>query len=219
MPRIYKSKYPPVLVGNRYKRLTVLSMTKRDRWIGALCQCDCGNVLVVRAASLGTGNTKSCGCLKIKIDREIHIKHGETVAGRTTKEYRAYRAIMTRCYNNKYFGYRDYGGKGITVCRSWLESFSNFLKDVGRAPSPTHSLDRIDNNGNYEPGNVRWATPAEQSRNTSRTRLITFHGETLCVRDWSKNLGLGLNTVDRRLGIGWSVEKALTTPARKPKDL
>lgn len=125
-------------------------------------------------------------------------------------------AMIARCHNPDNKGYRRYGGRGITVCPQWRESYDVFLADVGPRPSPEHSIDRIEVNGNYEPGNVRWATMEEQSRNRTDNRYLTAFGKTQCMADWADELGLSRATLKDRLGrLGWSVEAALSRPARK----
>jgi hypothetical protein len=110
--------------------------------------------------------------------------------------------------------YPRYGGRGITVCDKWLNSFVDFLSDVGYAPSPKHSLDRISNDGNYEPENVRWATNSEQVKNSRKARLITFDGRTMNIGDWSKETGINRQTIQMRLdNYGWSIHNALSKPA------
>jgi hypothetical protein len=126
--------------------------------------------------------------------------------------------MVTRCTNPNHKSYSLYGGKGISVCQEW-SSIDKFVPSIeaaiGPRPSQKHSLDRIDSNGNYEPGNVRWATQSEQLRNQSRNRLITFDGETLCLTDWALRAGLEKRTLHARLTtFHWPIEKALTTPAR-----
>lgn len=123
--------------------------------------------------------------------------------------------MLQRCMNPNNKGYKNYGGRGITVCARWQNSFANFLADVGPRPSVRHSIDRHpDNNGSYEPGNVRWATSDEQTRNTRRNRWIEFNGERLILSDWVKRYDLNLPTVIRRLQSGWDITRALTTPTR-----
>lgn len=143
--------------------------------------------------------------------------HGHTVNGVVSKEYLAYRSMLARCYNTKTINYHLYGGRGISVCNRWLESFGNFIKDVGLAPSKHHQIDRINNDGRYEPKNVRWATPGEQARNRRSTKLITCNGKTMASIDWSRELGGDDNLVRRRIKRGWSAKKAVTTPVNKNK--
>lgn len=145
--------------------------------------------------------------------------HGATIGHKRTAEFLAWQHMKQRCYNptNRY--YHCYGGRGISMCRRWLDSFALFLQDVGHRPSLNHSIDRIDNNGNYEPGNVHWSTAKEQSRNTRRTKLITFNGETMCLVAWAERLGFRKNGIHNRLSRGWTVEEALTLPpsVRRPR--
>jgi len=135
--------------------------------------------------------------------------HGATVGGTTTPEFRTWCHIRSRCLNPNNKFYSDYGGRGITVCQRWLDAFENFLADMGPRPSVKHSIDRIDNDGNYEPGNCRWATISEQARNTRQNRNIEFNGSTVCVTDLARMHGIDPRTLTRRLDSGRSVEEAL----------
>ena len=147
----------------------------------------------------------------------MKIKHGHCRATNRTKEWRAWNSMIRRCTYPSMDRYPHYGGRGITVCERWNE-FTNFLEDVGFAPSKKHSLGRIDNDGNYEPKNVRWETVEQQHRNTSANRKISYKGETLTLVEWSEKTGLKRTTITQRLdSYGWSIEKTLTTPARKKK--
>jgi len=123
--------------------------------------------------------------------------------------------MKARCYTTSNIGYPHYGGRGIAVCEHWRNSFPNFLEDMGRKPSPNHSLDRIDPNGNYSPNNCQWATRDEQLNNTRRTRLITFHGKTQTVAQWAQQVGLRKSCLLYRLNAGWSVERALMQPSSR----
>ncbi len=128
-----------------------------------------------------------------------------------TKEHAAWSHMIQRCCNPDNPGYPEYGARGIRVCNRWRESFEAFLADVGIAPSRRHSLDRFpDQEGNYEPGNVRWATPSEQNRNRRSNRFLTFRGLTLCQADWAKLIGVSPATITHRLRAGWPLERALT---------
>jgi hypothetical protein len=155
------------LAGQRFGRLLVLSRGPRDRQGNAQweCVCDCGTATVVRGFCLRDGNTQSCGCLNREASVVKNTVHGGAGAGRTTPEYRAWQNMKTRCFNPNFTTYEDYGGRGITVCSQWVNDFPAFLAHVGPKPSPAHSLDRIDNEGHYEPGNVRWASRSDQNRN------------------------------------------------------
>jgi hypothetical protein len=147
-----------VSVGTVFGRLTVLSEAPASRWgPRVLCRCTCGTQHVVATASLRTGLSTSCGCLW----RETITKHGMWAR----PEYKVWAAMIQRCHNPRVKPYANYGGRGIQVCDRWRRSFVAFLRDVGRRPSPDLTLDRIDNDGNYEPGNVRWATWTEQAHN------------------------------------------------------
>lgn len=129
-------------------------------------KCDCGNVYSVDINSLTHNRSISCGCYKKQ--NKTNLKHGECINGKWTKEYMTYRNILIRCYDIKCDRYKDYGGRGITMCERWLESYENFLEDMGRRPEGNYSIDRVDNDGNYEPTNCRWATDIEQRNNKIR---------------------------------------------------
>ena len=154
------------LVGRRYGRLTVLGNGgRKGRELLWLCVCDCGKEVVVRGDSLRNGRTKSCWCLHNEATGNRSRKHGESTGrkGVGSVEYRRWLAMRDRCRNPRNKHFKDYGGRGISVCNHW-DSYENFLADMGRCP-PGHSIDRVNNNGNYEPGNCRWATASEQRRN------------------------------------------------------
>jgi hypothetical protein len=127
-------------------------------------------------------------------------------------EYGVWNTMRSRCYNPRVERYPNYGGRGIQVCERWRKSFADFLADMGRRPSSQHQLERIDNDGNYEPGNVRWALPTENARNRRSSRLIVHAGETLTLAEWAERTGLKVATIWARLKMGWSVADALTVP-------
>jgi hypothetical protein len=168
------------------------------------CQCACGVVKPVNGRHLRSGESTQCrGC--------AHRTHGATNGRTRTTEYVIWASMIARCHNEKNRAYARYGGRGIVVCGAWRQSFAAFLKDVGPRPSANHSLDRFpDNDGNYEPGNVRWATSKKQNRNRSDNRLLTAFGETRCLTEWAEALGVKRTLIRDRLKRGWSVEQALT---------
>lgn len=163
------ARYPSV-VGETFSRLTVVSEkllpdgeSGRFRTL-CECVCVCGGVKWLRRNQLTRGIVRSCGCLRVETSRALHKKHGHIKRGRASKTYAAWVHMQARCYNPKAKGYIYYGARGISVCPEWRASFETFLRDMGEAPAGL-SLDRINNEGNYEPGNCRWATATQQNRN------------------------------------------------------
>jgi hypothetical protein len=140
-------------------------------------------------------------------------KHGDA-AGRKTPEYIAWVHMVQRCEYAHHEFFQNYGGRGIRVCERWRQSYPAFLADMGRRPSPEHSLDRIDYDGHYEPGNCRWATDLEQNRNRRSSRFFTLNGKTACLSEWAKQAGMGKQVLTYRLRAGISLEEALTTKVR-----
>lgn len=196
-------------VGTRYGRLVLQREIRVVRhpvlWE---CLCDCGAITTKRRIDVVSGNTLSCGCLRIESRQTATAKHHMT----ESKEYRSWCHMKERCSNPNEKMFHRYGGRGITVCDRWLRSFENFYADVGPAPSPLHSIDRIENDGNYEPGNVRWAVKSEQARNRSTTRIIECHGERRSVIEWSELSGIPFAVLMCRLKRGWEAERAISTP-------
>ena len=142
-------------------------------------------------------------------DGRFKICHG----GRRSIEYKSWIAMKSRCCYSKHPHYADYAGRGVTVCERWLHSFADFLADVGRKPSTKHTLDRYPNNdGNYEPGNVRWATASEQAHNRRDNRKYTHDGETLTVREWARKMNTNHATLNFRIKRGWPIEKVFSIP-------
>jgi hypothetical protein len=198
--------------GERFTKLTVISepwLENSRRWV--TCRCDCGAEVVVRINSLLMGNTKSCGCLQKDKVRARNHRHGDAVSGTRSAEHRAWSQMKDRCANPNRPDWKNYGGRGIRVCERWIGSFENFLVDMGRRPGPQYSIDRIANNGHYEPENCRWATKTDQARNNRRNRLLTYNGETLLLTDWARKLGIGVSGLHARLRK-MSVEDALSRP-------
>jgi hypothetical protein len=196
----------PNLDGQRFGRLVVINEIqghKRKQMVA--CRCDCGNTKAVRASSLLRGDTRSCGCLS----REILVARSTKHAMTETPEYRAWVAMNNRCRNARQKGYHRYGGRGIKVCSRWVHSFDNFYADMGPRPSQKHSIDRIDNNGDYAPENCRWATATEQGNNRESNHNISWNGETRTIVTWARTRGIKASTISKRISCGHSPQDAI----------
>lgn len=177
-----------------------------------LCDCDCGSVTVVKVRDFSSGNTKSCGCLKRTTLGDATRTHGLT----ETAEYRTWRNIKSRCLNPNVDCYKHYGGRGITLWAGWVDDAAAFCAYVGRKPGSNYSIDRYpDNNGHYEPGNVRWATTAEQALNRRNNRMVEVCGVSRTVKEWSAITRVPAKTICARLNANVLPEIALTAPLRK----
>lgn len=197
----------------KFGRLLVISesLLTRGRDPASLCLCDCGNKTLVRNWNLLKGDTKSCGCFRRDTTIKRSTKHGFAARTKRTRIYSKWNGMRSRCSNKKTSNWKDYGGRGIKVCKRW-ERFENFLKDMGDCPIGL-TLERINNDGNYEPGNCQWATRKQQANNRRRqVNLITYRGKTLNQSDWGYALGGNRDLVSVRLGRGWSESRAVSTP-------
>ena len=205
---------PSTMPGQRFGRLLVLRRgAKNSRGCATwLCVCDCGSERLAETNGLKSGCIKSCGCLRREQLIKRNTKHGDC----NSPEHRSWMGMIQRCTNPKDAAYDRYGGRGINVHPEWKSSFTAFLDHVGRRPTRAHSLDRIDNDRGYEPGNVRWATAAEQNRNQRSNIRITFAGETMILTDWAKRIGIPVNTLYSRIThLGWTLDEALKPKMRK----
>lgn len=164
----------------------------------------CNTCKELKAIRIDAFVLKGCMCKRV---------HGESGRGATqqTPAYRTWAAMKLRCYNKNHEHYRFYGGRGISVCERWRQSYRNFLQDMGPRPTGT-TLDRIDNDGPYSPDNCRWATKQEQVNNSRSVRLLTFDGQTRSISEWARVIGIQDGTIRYRLKKGWSIEQALTAP-------
>jgi len=185
-------------IGNKYGSLTVIDNAQNDRHgkTHFLCKCKCGTVKSVSSTYLRSGRTKSCGCLM--------GSRRETYGRSRSPEYRAWSRLQRRCNNPKDEKYKDYGGRGISVCDRWVDNFNNFFMDMGPRPSNNHSIDRIDNDGNYCKENCRWATDEQQRANKRinyNAVLYTYKGRKMSIRKWSKFLNINYQTLYWRLRV------------------
>lgn len=171
----------------------------RVHWI---CTCSCGIVKQVSGCHLVSGNSTNCGCSKPKGNASVRYKHGLT----GTAEHKIWMSMRSRCSNPNNNHYHLYGGRGIFVCERWKNSFSFFLEDMGKRPSSQHSIDRIDTNGNYEPGNCRWATDKEQMRNTRRNLIVEFNGKLMPLVVAAELAGVNYDAAKWRVKNGYAVE-------------
>ena len=170
------------------------------------CRCACGHERAVRGTGLTRGRSKSCGC-----DKRWRMTCRLTKHGRARSSlYRIRQYMLQRCYNPKHTNYRDYGGRGIKVCDRWRESFENFLADVGERPSPKHSLDRIKNDGDYEPGNCRWATRKEQHRNMRSNIRLVVNGRQVCLVDLENLPNATRHNLKKMLAEGMTGDEMLS---------
>lgn len=209
------------LTGQKFERLTVVKRAKGYIGKGSYwhCKCDCGNEIIVRAQSLKDGQTKSCGCLNKELAIKRFTKHGHAQTEKQHPLYKAWVNMKTRCINPNSTGYEDYGGRGIRICQRWMDSFENFLEDMGEKPSPMHTLDRIDVNGDYCPGNCRWATQTTQSRNQ---RISKKNKSGIKGVSWSKKkqkwrASITINYKSIYLGLFDTIEEA--AEARRKAEL
>jgi hypothetical protein len=201
----------------KYGRLTIVEIVgKNAKWQKLVrCVCECGSDGVFRLDHVKSGRSKSCGCLNREATAARNARHGGCRRSGRQPEFSVWIGMRDRCFNPRCESYPRYGARGITVCDKWRTSYGAFIKDVGRRPSKAHALERINNNGNYEPGNVKWATRVEQCNNRSTNRLVEMGGRTMTLAEWSRiTPHLKYSTIQRRLKAGWEPEKALTTPSR-----
>ena len=211
------------LSGQTFGRLTVLNegprMPRRSLKVRRItgertwnCLCSCGKQHNITHGSLVSGNGRSCGCLERDLTIKRNHKHGHASRAFTSPEYDIWCGIIKRCTSPRY---KNYHGRGIQICPRWRDSFEAFYADMGPRPSCDHSIERIENDGDYTPNNCRWATRTEQAHNKRNNRWITYNGETLCWTDWGRRLNTSAGTIQGRLRAGWSIERTLTQPVKR----
>lgn len=219
-PRLTPGPDSPLWLTAKYGRLSILrrlpSPQGNRRGTIVACRCACGVECSVPLRKVLSGNTKSCGCWKVDAPKP-RAKHGHAGNGRIGKpqspEYQIWAGVKKRCLNSKNKNYKDYGGRGVKICERWSISFLDFLADVGPRPSPKHSIERIDVNGNYEPGNVKWIPVEEQQLNKRNTHLVHYQGKSMPLSVFCRlpnSSGISPYTVKSRIAKGWSPERALT---------
>lgn len=202
------------IIGQKFNRLTVLELFKKEqvylfngkkngfRYFYA-CLCDCGKLTIVAKNHLLSGHTRSCGCISQK-----HLKTD-------TRLFRIWKGIKGRCFNKNNNKFKNYGGRGILICDEWKNDFKAFYDwAMANGYQDDLTIDRIDNNGNYEPLNCRWVSQKVQQNNKSNSYFIEYNGKSLTLSQWAELYGLNYSTVKSRLSYGWTIEKALFTPVR-----
>lgn len=195
--------------GKVFGFLTVVrEIAKQNRHRRFLCQCRCGAHAEVDLTNLTNGRQVSCGCHREQVRGQSSATHRLS----RSPIYAVWNSMLGRCYREGDSNFKNYGARGIKVCERW-HTFENFLADMGERPTEKHSIERKDNDGDYEPGNCKWATKKEQARNTRRTRLFSFQGRSLTTAEWAAEVGIKEATLSSRLRLyGWSLKRALTTP-------
>ena len=202
-------------VGWKFGELTVLGYAGKTN-SGAVhwyCKCDCGNITKAKWSHISDGSTVSCGCFAARSASARERTHCHSVNGKASPTYSTWRAMKSRCLLRSSRNFDYYGGRGITVCDRWLESFENFLSDMGERPVGA-SIDRIDNDKGYYKENCRWATTQEQQSNRSDNVLITYNGEQKTQSQWAEYAGILVTTFRNRIASGWSIERAITQKLR-----
>lgn len=198
-------------IGQRSGRLLVISERKAPKGSSSyhkrvVCKCDCGNIVEVRGTQIANKTIQSCGCIAIEKHTKRLTKH--KMYG--TRIYRIWSGMKARCFRKALPEYSRYGGRGITVCKEWKNDFETFHQwAMANGYREDLTIDRINNNGNYEPNNCRWITSKEQSRNTSKNKLLNYKGETHCASYWAEKLDLNYHTLLTHLRKGMSVKNAL----------
>jgi hypothetical protein len=212
-------------IGDRFNNLTIIEFKTGFRPSGlkkyiSVCRCDCGGLIEVETHNLKSGNTRWCQKCSSKHKSNHRKTHGHSEHRKHIEPegYRAYyiwQAIKRRCFNKNDNRFKDYGGRGITVCKRWADNYQNFLSDMGLPPTRNHQIDRIDNNGNYEPSNCRWVTQTQNSRNKRNNRLITAFGKTQTLVEWEEETGIAAPTIRRRIDkYCKTAEEAVSVPPK-----
>ena len=203
------------LTGQRFGRLTVIDRAENNgKKVMWRCRCACGKEIVTRGYNLTSGGSKSCGCYNRSQSAKAHTKHGQT----NTRLHRIWRKIKSRCTSPTNSSYKNYGGRGITVCAEWMESFEAFRDwSMSNGYRDDLTIDRENVNGPYSPDNCRWITNQQQQNNRRDNHYITFNGETHTITEWARIYNLSENGLVHRIQRGWDRERAFTTPMKEKK--
>lgn len=201
------------IIGKQFGKLTVIKQVEHaSKDLYYLCKCECGNEKIIRGSHLTSGKILSCGCWQKQRISETHKKHGMC----NTRLYEIYKGMLKRCYNTTSEAYKNYGARGIVICDEWKNDFKVFYDwATSNGYKDNLTIDRINNDGNYEPSNCRWVTKLIQSRNTRRNHYVTYNNETHCLSEWSEILGISYKKLLRRFNRdkhNWTVERAFKTP-------
>lgn len=201
------------LAGQVFGRLTAIEPVSSAYGKGVtwLCRCACGNTLNVLASGLRSGNSRSCGCFQRDRASQTKTEHGLS----NHPLYRLRGDIIKRCTNPKANNFKNYGGRGIKLYDEWRHNFQAFFDYVSKLEhygEKGYTFDRINNDGNYEPGNVRWATRIQQSHNSRKVKMITYNGETKPIAEWARIVGINRLLLGARLKANWTIECALFSP-------
>jgi hypothetical protein len=213
-----------ISVGDDFGTLEVIEQVYELRSSGKrkkmhICRCDCGNEIKVEGGNLSSGNTTRCNNCAIKTRASHRFKHGHSLlminqGTVESKCYYTWQAMKQRCYNEKESRYARYGGRGISVCWEWIDSYESFLSDMGLPPTMEHQIDRVDNDGNYNKSNCRWVSRQENANNKSNNLIVTANGKSQTLMDWERETGIGRTTIKARLDRGYSPEIAVSTKER-----
>lgn len=203
------------ITGESFGRWTIIEYAGRGKHgeVEYKCRCTCGTEKVLRRSSLTSGNSRSCGCLAREATKARETTHGAS----DTRLYRIWAGIIQRCCNSRSrYEWEKYGGRGVTMCEEWRNSFEEFAAwALLNGYSDTLTIDRVDVNGDYSQQNCRWSTVYEQSNNKRTSKYITYNGEVGTVREFADRCGLAYSCLYARLKAGWSVEDALLTPSKR----
>lgn len=201
------------ITGQKFGRLTAIRFVeKRGQYYYWLFKCDCENERTIEKNNVKSGKQKSCGCLLKENGKKLGDKN-KTHGGSNSIEFSSWCSMLNRCYNVNYKFYKDYGGRGITVCDRWKNSFENFLEDMRERQTTKYSIERIDNTGNYTPENCKWGTKLEQANNRRNNTLIIYKGKSKTLAEWCLNFNLNYEAVRSRIKYKkWDINKALETP-------